>query len=136
MHTCNLKQIVSMKFWFTDSENIQFFIWYMDYISIEYVNFSSIRAGVGLLILLCIIAATCVNHIDIIVRLQFFKKRKKMDFSLFLRQMLIHMIFCSENGWVSSTKNYFEFFFSTIGCLRMSHISYDSFLEKRCPYLK
>ena len=49
-----------------DYENIQFFVWHMDHIYIEYIDFSSIYIfSLNCSIIYHLVTAVYVNHIDI-----------------------------------------------------------------------
>ena len=82
-----------------------------------------------------------------LLRLQFFffllignifllKRREKKICFLFLRQILTHMVFSSENTWrYLQQKIVFNFYFSSAACLMMNHVSCIPLLKKDCSCL-
>ena len=152
--TCNFKKIVLIKFWFMYYENIRFFLWYMDPIHIKYIDFSSILFFFFFLlfcnvswwqhVLIALISVIFLPRLQYSIENTFLQQRKKkknkkkkhIKLSLFLRQMLMHMIFCSENNWGTFNIKLSRKFFSSAAYLIMSHVSSCGLLLKKgCPYL-
>ena len=59
-----------------------------------------------------------------------FFKEKILNFSLFLRQMLTRIVFCSKNGWGTFNIKLPWFIFNSVANLMISHVSCGLHLEK------